>query len=80
MTDKLPKLLAAAEGTSAATTDLIDAAREGGEITGFGNIGCGDTLAQLADSMRLLIEVMPDMDEREAQLSGALARYLEAQG
>jgi hypothetical protein len=75
--DRILKLLAAAEGTSAATTDMIDCARSNGSLKTMDNIQSGDTAVQLADSMRLLIECMPDLDEDIAQLQGALIRFLE---
>lgn len=75
--DHTAKLLAAAEGLSAATTDAIDAARNGGRVDHTTNIGAGDTLAQVADSLRLLLECMPDLEEAETQLLGAVTRYLD---
>ncbi|KJS43534.1 MAG: hypothetical protein VR71_10070 [Roseovarius sp. BRH_c41] len=77
MDDTVNKLLAAAEQTSSASFDLIEAAREG-KICPVGNIRGGDTLAILADAMRLLIEVMPGEDEDRDQLLGAVTRYLES--
>jgi hypothetical protein len=71
------KLLAAAEHTSNASFDLIEAARQE-LLCPLGNIARGDTLSILADAMRLLIEVMPDEDDDRDQLRGALIRYLES--
>lgn len=75
--DRVLKLLAAAEGTSAATTDMIECARGNADLKHTDNISAGDTLDQLADSLRLLIECLPDLSEDTAQLLGAVIRYLE---
>lgn len=77
MEDIVNKLLAAAEHTSSASFDLIEAAREGG-LFPHGNIVTGDTLSTLADAVRLLIEAMPGEDEDRSQLHGAVIRYLES--
>lgn len=77
MEEIVKKLLAAAEHTSSAAFDLIEAAREGGPFP-HGNIVTGDTLSTLADAVRLLIEVMPGEDEDRTQLHGAVTRYLES--
>jgi hypothetical protein len=85
VTDQIAKLLAAAAQTSAATSDMIEAARDGA-ILPHGNVGAGDTLTILADGMRLLIEAMMAEDayghEGDArddtdQLHGALVLFLE---
>lgn len=77
MGDIVNKLLAAAEQTSSASFDLIEAAREGGPFP-QGDIVTGGTLSILADAMRLLIEVMPGEDGDRTQLHGAVTRYLES--
>ncbi|KGM86737.1 hypothetical protein rosmuc_03030 [Roseovarius mucosus DSM 17069] len=77
MDEIVRKLLAAAEHTSSATFDLVEAAREGGPFP-HGNIVTGDTLSTLADAVRLLIEAMPGEDEDRNQLHGAVIRYLES--
>ena len=82
MPDLIAKLLAAAAQTSGATSDMIEAARDGA-ILPHDNVGAGDTLVILADGMRLLIEAMEltdaqeDHDENMDQLHGALVRFLE---
>lgn len=76
--DRALKLLAAAEGASVATADMIECARNNADLKQPDNISAGDTLDQLADSLRLLIECLPDLSEDTAQLQGAVIRYLEA--
>ncbi|GHE88559.1 hypothetical protein GCM10016455_05860 [Aliiroseovarius zhejiangensis] len=80
MTPTITKLLASASGASAASLDMIESARDG-EIRGFSNVGAGETLTQLADSLRLLLDAMEAgevcMGEDETQLHGALIRFLE---
>lgn len=82
MSERMNKLLAAASQASAATTDMIEDVRDG-KICPMGNIGSGDTLTIMADSLRLLIEARQDSVFREEsdadidQLHGALVRFLE---
>lgn len=82
MTDEIARLLAAAAQTSAATSDMIEAARDSA-IHPHDNVGAGDTLTILADGMRLLIEAMTmsiareDREVEMDQLHGALVRFLE---
>lgn len=82
MSDRMNKLLAAASQASAATTDMIEDVRDG-KISPMGNIGSGDTLTIMADSLRLVIEARQDSVFREDsdadidQLHGALVRFLE---
>lgn len=75
--DRAFKLLAAAEGTAAATADMIEEARSGAEHDPGGNVGSGDTLAQLADSLRLLLDSEPDRDQEGNRLHAAVIRYLD---
>jgi hypothetical protein len=77
MIDPVNKLLAAAEHTSSACFDMVEAAREGVPFP-HGNIATGDTLMIMADAMRLLIEVMPGQDDDRDQLLGAVRRYLDS--
>ncbi|WP_421907091.1 hypothetical protein [Mameliella sp.] len=70
------KLLAAASAASAATSDMIEAARDK-EISPVGRVGSGETLTLLADAMRLLLEANPDASDDANQLHGALIRFLE---
>lgn len=76
--DRALKLLAAAEGASAATFDMIECARGNADLENADNVGAGDTLDQLVDSLRLLIECLPELNDDTAQLQGAVIRYLEA--
>ncbi|MBY6120230.1 hypothetical protein KUV64_13920 [Mameliella alba] len=76
MNDAARKLLAAASAASAATTDMIEAAREG-EIKPVSNVGSGEALTMLADAMRLLMEANPIVADDANQLHGALIRFLE---
>lgn len=76
MTNQTEKLLAAASSATAAATDMIEVARDG-RITAHDNVGAGDTLAQLADSLRLLIDAMETESEHVTQLHGTLVRFLE---
>lgn len=77
--DRALKLLAAAEGTSTATTDMIECARHNAGLKYADNISGGDTITQLADSLRLLIDCLPNMTEDTTQLQGALVRFLEGE-
>lgn len=77
MQPKVRALLAAAENTSAASVDMIEAARDGGPRAGD-NVSTGETLMILADAMRLLMDAMPGGDEDRTQLQGAVIRYLES--
>ena len=79
MGEQMNMILAAADQFSGATSDLIDAARDG-EVKSFSNVGAGDTLTCAADGLRLLIEATDDTDDPDAsvnQLHGALIRFLE---
>ncbi|MFW2541508.1 hypothetical protein ACN2XU_02620 [Primorskyibacter sp. 2E107] len=76
--DRATKLLAAAEGASAATCDMIECARSNADLRHPDNVSAGDTVHQLADSLRLLVECMPELNEDAAQLQGALIRFIEA--
>lgn len=69
-------LLAGASSASAAASDMIEDVRDG-EITPTSNIICGDTAIMLADSLRLLIDAMPDPDEETTQLHGAVSKFLD---
>jgi hypothetical protein len=71
------KLLAAAEHTSSATSDMVEYVRDG-RVRRVKAIMQGETLSILADAMRLLIEEMPGEDEARTQLHGAVIRYLES--
>lgn len=72
-----PKLLAAASSASEAVYGMIEAARDS-EIDEFGPVGCGETAESLADSLRLLLEAAGADDD--AQLLGALVKYLDERG
>jgi len=76
--DRAVKLLATAEGSSPATTDMIECARGNADLKHPDNISAGDTIDQLADSLRPLIECLPDLNEDTAQHQGVVIRYLEA--
>lgn len=69
------KLMAAASQASAATTDMIETARDG-EISPVDNVGSGDTLALLVDATRLLIEAT-GIPETDGQVYGALVKWIE---
>lgn len=69
------KLFAAASQASAASTDLIEAGRDG-RISAVDNVGSGDTLALLVDATRLTIEAM-GIQEHDNQLYGALVKWTE---
>lgn len=73
--DRTFKLLAAAEGSATATTCMIQIARNGGAIGD--EIAASDTLTELADSTRLVIECLPELEDDAAQLLGAVIRFLE---
>lgn len=73
----MEKLLAAASAASSAATDMIEAARDG-QISAIGNVGSGETLVALADAMRLLLDATSGDSEEEAQLHGAVIRFLES--
>jgi hypothetical protein len=75
MQPKVRALLAAAENTSAASVDMIEAARDGGPRAGD-NVSTGETLMILADAMRLLMDTMPGGNEDRTQLQVAVIRYL----
>jgi len=73
--DVRAKLMAAASQASAATTDMIETARDG-EISPVDNVGSGDTLALLVDATRLLVEAT-GIPEPDGQLHGALVKWIE---
>lgn len=77
MTGPIPDLLAAASAAAVAATDMIEAARDGG-ISAVGNVGSGETVITLAESLFVLIDIIAtDEDEPLNQLRGALAKFLE---
>lgn len=76
MSDQIKKLLASASHASSAAADMIEAVSDGG-IRPIDNVGSGDTVTILADSLRLLIDAMGSGDEDISQLHGALIRFLE---
>lgn len=55
---------------------MIEAVRDG-SISPFDNVGSGETLTIIADSVRLLIDAMSVEDESTTQLHGALVRFLD---
>jgi hypothetical protein len=77
MSEQITTLLAAASQVSAATSDLIEATREGA-VTQHDNVGSGDTATILADGLRLLLLATSDFeDSQEAiQLLDALERFI----
>lgn len=76
MTTTTINLLAAASAAQAAALDLIEAARDG-KIHAVGNVASGETTIVLAESLRLLLQALPDFGEDETQLLGAVERYLD---
>lgn len=72
-----PKLLAAASSASESVYEMIEAARDS-EMDDFGPVGSGETTDRLADSLRLLLEATGTDDD--AQLLGALVKYLDERG
>lgn len=70
-------LLAAASAASAATTDMIEAARDE-TISPASGVGSGEALTALADAMRLLMDTNPIVSDDANQLHGAVVRFLEA--
>lgn len=78
-TDNLPttdNLLAAASAAQVAALDLIEAARDG-ELRQFSNVAAGETTQALADALRFVLTTLTDLNEAEAQLLGAVEKYLE---
>lgn len=76
MSDPMTKLRAATAQAASAVADMAQAV-EDGEIRAMGNVGAGETTPDLADALRLLIEVEASPDDTTNQLHGALTRYLE---
>lgn len=73
---KLTTLLAAASAASAAATDMIEAARDG-QISAVGSVGSGETVVALAYALLLLLDATSGDSEEEAQLHGAVIRFLD---
>lgn len=78
MQEKKATLLAAASAASAATSDMIEAAR-GDHISAFDGVGSGETITSLADALRLLLDAASGETEEETQLHGAVVRFLDSQ-
>lgn len=77
MTDQMTKLLAAASAASGAALDMIEEVRTG-HMSYISNVGSGETLESLADSVRLLIEAMDAPGDDANQLLGAVVRFLDS--
>lgn len=78
MQEQMTTLLAAASAASAATSDIIEAAR-GDHISASGSVGSGETTVALADALRLLLDAISCETEEETQLHGAVVRFLDSQ-
>lgn len=76
MTDQVSKLLASASLAAAGANDIIESVRYCG-IRPIENVGSGETLTALADSLRLLIEAMDSGEQEVTQMYGAVSRFLE---
>lgn len=77
MIDQINKLLAAASGAGSAATDMVECARDG-RVSAMSNVGSGETLVSLVDAVRLFLDAVSGETEDEAQLYGAVVRFLDA--